>query len=107
MNFYYHQINPEKGEALAEVKKNHVEQLPLPLIDENSKVQHDEVIRCVEQLLTLNEEKKKTSLPHKIEQIEIKIDFYERRINHLVYQLFRLSEDEIAVVENLYKILMF
>lgn len=30
MNYYYSYLNPEKGEALAQVKKNHLNVLPLP-----------------------------------------------------------------------------
>ena len=96
-NFYYQQINPEKGEALAEVKKNHVEQLPIP---KNYSTQtHDQIVYSVEQLLQLNKELQTVTLETKKEQIKNKIEYHEDKINALVYQLFELTEEEIALIE--------
>lgn len=55
-DFYYQQVNPEKGEVLAQVKKGHVEQMPLPKVTDKSKKEVNEIIKNVELLLTLNEE---------------------------------------------------
>ena len=97
-NFYYSQINPEKGEALAEVKKNHVEQLPFP--KKFSQESHDLIISSVDQLLQLNKDLQAETLESKKEQIKRKIDHYEDKINELVYKLYDLTEEEIRVIEN-------
>ncbi|MBS1646883.1 MAG: N-6 DNA methylase [Bacteroidetes bacterium] len=97
-DFYYQQINPERGEALAEVKKNHVEQLPIPK-NVTSK-QQNEIIKLVEQILQLNKEKQEVKLESIIEQLQSRIDYAENKINELVYQLYELSEEEIKIVEN-------
>ena len=96
-NFYYSQINPEKGEALAEVKKNHVEQLPFP--KKFSQESHDLIISFVDQLLQLNKDLQTETLESKREQIKRKIDHFEDKINELVYKLYDLTEEEIGIIE--------
>jgi adenine-specific DNA-methyltransferase len=98
-NFYYHQINPEVGEALAEVKKTHVEQLPIPLLKKEDKKSHDEIIKHVDLLLKLNEEIKNEKLQSNIEQLKQRIEHSEDKINQLVYELYELTPEEIAIVE--------
>ena len=39
-------------------------------------------------------------LSTKLEQIQSRIDYYEDKINKLVYQLYELTEEEIEIVEN-------
>jgi len=54
LQFVYEVLNPEKGEALAEIKKAHVEQLPIPVVDLNDKKQrqtHDRLVELVDQML--------------------------------------------------------
>ncbi|MDR1270852.1 MAG: Eco57I restriction-modification methylase domain-containing protein [Planctomycetaceae bacterium] len=97
LNWYYQSINPEKGEALAEVKKANIAILPIKIA--NVKVQH-EIIRLVDQLLKLNEEKSKTKLQTEISQIETKINYCEDKINSLIYELYGLTDKEIKIVEN-------
>lgn len=96
-NFFYYQINPEKGEVLAEVKKQHVEQLPIP--KNVSEKQQVEIIKLVEQLLELNTEKSEAKLASKIEQLQNRIGYCEGKINELVYGLYGLTSEEIAIVE--------
>ena len=95
-DFYYTQINPEKGEVLAEVKKQHVEQLPIPKIV--SEEQQSEIIKHVEQLLQLNKELQVTTFPEKIEQIKSRIGYCEDKINEIVYELYGLTEEEIKMI---------
>lgn len=96
LNWYYQTINPEKGEALAEVKKANVAQLPIRIADE--KLQK-EVVKYVEQLLNLNQEKAETKLQSKIEQIQTHINYCENKINEKVYELYGLEKSEIEIIE--------
>jgi type I restriction-modification system DNA methylase subunit len=98
-NFYYYQINPEKGEALAEVKKNHVEQLPIPIFTKNNLEFQKEIIKHVESLLKLNEELKGEKLQTKVEQLKQRIEHSEERINQLVYKLYDLEKEDIKIIE--------
>jgi type I restriction-modification system DNA methylase subunit/REP element-mobilizing transposase RayT len=97
LNWFYQTINPEKGEALAEVKKSNVAQLPIKIADA---ILQTELVKLVDQLLKLNEEKSQTKLQTQISQIENKIDYCENRINEIVYHLYGLTEEEITIVEN-------
>lgn len=53
INYYYQLINPEKGEALAEVKAFHLENLPLKKIDPESQIPF---ISKANLMLTLNKD---------------------------------------------------
>jgi adenine-specific DNA-methyltransferase len=98
-NYFYYQINPEVGEALAEVKKSHVEQLPIPIIKKEDKKSHDEIIKYVDVLLKLNEELKDIKLQTKIDQLKQRIEHAEDKINQLVYELYELTPEEIEIIE--------
>jgi len=60
---------------------------------------YDEIVKLVDQLLKLNEEKSSEKLQTKITQLKGKIDYCEQRINEIVYQLYDLTEEEIKIVE--------
>jgi len=99
-NFYYYQLNPEKGEALAEVKKSHVECLPIPVCSEEDMMVKTKIIDYVNQLLELNQEKNQLKLSSKIDEINRRIAFSNDRIDQLVYQLYGLNEEEISIIES-------
>ncbi|MFA5824088.1 MAG: N-6 DNA methylase [Thermodesulfovibrionales bacterium] len=100
--FVYSFMNPEKGEALAEVKKHHVEQLPLRSInfsDPAAKARHDRMVSLVEQMLSLNKQLQTTKTDHEKTSLQRQIDAADKQINQLVYELYGLTEDEIRIVE--------
>ena len=98
-NFYYYQINPERGEVLAQVKKNHVEQLPIPRINKKNKPLHDNIVSYVEKLLSLNIDLQKATLSSQKEQYKSRIGHCEDRINEIVFELYELTEAEINTIE--------
>lgn len=102
--YYQHIVNPEKGEALAQVKRGHLALLPIKEID--SKNQYDielqvEIIKLVDQLLQLNEEIQTVTLESNREQLQNKIEYCENRVNKIVYQLYVLTDEEINMVESM------
>jgi adenine-specific DNA-methyltransferase len=103
LNWYYQALNPEKGEALAEVKKTNVAKLPIKQLNLSTKSENEiynELVKCVDQLLELFSELNVIKLQTKINQTQGKIEYCENRINELVYQLYGLSEEEINIIEN-------
>ncbi len=50
-------------------------------------------------MLTLHKRLAAESLPQKREQLQREIDATDRAIDALVYQLYDLTDDEIAIVE--------
>ena len=97
MDFFYTFINPEKGEALAQVKKSHVEQLIIPKVSpENQKP----LIGLVGQMLDLNKKLKEAKLPHAKELLKRQIETTDAQIDRLVYQLYGLTNEEIKIIES-------
>jgi hypothetical protein len=86
LDFYYTLLNPEKGEALAEVKKENLEKLP---IKEISISDQQPFITKVDEILAI-----KQSNP------TADTSALEREIDFMVYGLYGLSEGEINIVEN-------
>ena len=78
-------MNPEKGEALAEVKKENLSKLPINT--KNNKIE-EKIISLVDQILT-----------NKSQNPSADTSPLESQIDKLVYQLYDLSEEEIAIVE--------
>lgn len=75
-----------------------LEDVPVPDINKvNAGIQND-IIKLVDQLLLLNEEKANTKLQSEIERIKRHIDFCEDQINEKVYELYELSPEEITIV---------
>lgn len=72
-------------------------QFPLPAIDRKNDT---ELNKLVDQLLKLNEEKADAKLQTKINQLQSKIDYCEKRVDEIVYQLYGLTEEEIGIIEN-------
>jgi hypothetical protein len=60
---------------------------------------HDEIVKLVDTMLLLNKEKQQTTLPEKLESLQHRIQYTDAKINGLVYRLYGLTEDEIAMVE--------
>jgi len=99
MNFSYFQINPEKGEILAQVKKAHIEQLPIPIISTENTSKVDEIAVLVELLLLINKDILSATLPNSKELLEIKKEHIENKINQIIYSIYQVTTDEIKLIE--------
>jgi len=101
MNWCYHTANPEVGEALAEVKKTNVAQLPIHAInfsDLADKARHDKMVTLVEQMLDLHKQLAKSKNPNDKDHVQREIGATEREIDQLVYELYALTDEEIKIV---------
>jgi adenine-specific DNA-methyltransferase len=87
LNYYFQWLNPEKGEALAEVKKEHVEKLA---IKRPSEKQHKDIVDSVTRILSA-----------KAADPAADTMALEREIDRMVYELYGLTGEEIAVVEGI------
>ena len=100
--FYQKIINPEKGEALAQVKRGHLAQLPFALPNLSSpseKAHHEKMVKLVEQMLSLHKQLAAAKTPDEETRIQRQIDATDHQIDHLVYELYGLTEKEIQIVE--------
>lgn len=85
LDYYHFLLNPEKGEALAEIKKENLEKLPIKSI---SSEDQQPFINKVEQILELKKENPQADTSN-----------LEREIDTMVYELYGLNEEEIKIVE--------
>ncbi|MHC5746946.1 MAG: Eco57I restriction-modification methylase domain-containing protein [Nostoc sp.] len=80
IDFVYKQINPEKGEALAQVKKNHVEKLPVPTASESDRLAIEALVqKC---------------LDHKGQGVEE----WKAEIDDRVAHLYGLTAEEMKII---------
>ncbi len=103
VDFAYAFMNPEKGEALAEIKKYHVEQLPIHAIDfsdPDDVARHDRMVELVERMLALHEKLAAARISQEKSIIQRQIEATDRQIDRLVYELYELTEEEIEIVED-------
>jgi len=100
--YYQNIINPERGEALAQVKRGHIASIPIRPIDfakKNDKSKHDKMVSLVEQMLDLHKKLVASKTPHGKTVIQRQITATDNQIDQLVYDLYSLTEEEIAIVE--------
>jgi hypothetical protein len=103
LNWYYQTLNPEKGEALAEVKKTNVARLPIRTINLNSKhhkAYHDSMVEFVERMAELHRKQAAAKTPAEQTTLARQIAALDRQIDRLVYELYGLTEQEIKIVES-------
>ncbi|NQE45861.1 hypothetical protein C5S31_07560 [ANME-1 cluster archaeon GoMg2] len=101
-DFCYRAMNPEKGEALAQIKKKHLGQLPIRTIDfsnPSEKAKHDKIVALVGHMLELNSKKNAIPPSSERERIEREIMVTDEKIDEMVYGLYGLMENEVKVVE--------
>jgi type I restriction-modification system DNA methylase subunit len=102
LNFIYEIFNPEKGEALAEVKRTNVARLPISAIDFSNpteKAQHDKLVGLVDNMLELQKKHHDANMERDKELYERQIKMVDAQIDRLVYDLYGLTEEEVKVVE--------
>ncbi|HYM19793.1 MAG TPA: TaqI-like C-terminal specificity domain-containing protein [Candidatus Kapabacteria bacterium] len=102
MNFYYQSLIPETGKAFAEVKAVYVKSLPfrnLDLANPGDKHRHDEVVNLVDQILEAKKRLATARSESERTQLERKCEYLDAEIDKRVYELYGLTEEEIAVVE--------
>lgn len=88
MDFYYESLSPEKGEALAEVKKENVGKLMIKLLEP---VKQIPFINLVDKILLEKEKGSNTQL-------------LENQIELMVYKLYNLTYNEVKNIEPDFKL---
>ena len=88
-----------KKETFPQIRLHWLKDFPIPNIKSQKKKLQDEIIKNVDLLSKLTEEKRKIKLQTKIEEIKHHIAHSEEKINHLIYELYNLTPEEIKIVE--------
>lgn len=104
INFYHgHKYLDLSKNLFQKILIQNCKKLPIKIIDRKNKVevqQHQEIIKIVNQLIQLTKDLNGETFKGKVDQLQNRIDYAEQRINEIVYQLYGLTEEEIALVEN-------
>lgn len=101
-DFIVHLISSTKQGGYYEYKPMYVSQIPIRTIDPSDPsdvARHDRMVALVEKMLDLNKRLAAAKAPHEKEALAGMIDATDRQIDRLVYELYGLTEDEVAVVE--------
>lgn len=80
-----------------------IRRLPIRTIDftnQTDKAAHDRLVKLVDRMLDMYKQLAKAKSPHDKERIPREIESTDRQIDQLVYELYGLTEEEIAIVEN-------
>ena len=85
LDFYHQFLNPEKGEALAEIKKENVGKLPIP---KATNEQQTEIAEIVDKIIEAKKQDANADTKD-----------WEDEIDDKVYKLYGLTDEEIAIVE--------
>lgn len=99
---YQNTINPEKGEALAQVKRGHLAQLPIIYPDLSNNIEKEnylKMIRLVNQILALYLKLDQQTIPTGKKMIQTQIKFTNQEIDQLVYKIYGLIDQEIKIIE--------
>lgn len=102
INFAYRFGNPQTGKVFAEIKPSVVKQLPIQIIDfsdSKEKQTHDDIVHLVKRILQLNEQLATAKTPQEKTVLQRQITAVDRQIDQLVYTLYGLTPEEIALVE--------
>ncbi|MCK4462576.1 MAG: hypothetical protein KAW46_12275, partial [candidate division Zixibacteria bacterium] len=76
--------------------------LPIRTIDFDKledKAKHNKMVKLVERILDLHKRLTKAKVPAEKTRIQRQITTTDKQIDKLVYDLYDLTEDEIAIVE--------
>jgi predicted type IV restriction endonuclease len=100
--FMFSMISSEIRGGFYRWKRQYMNQLPIPVIDsENAskKLKHTKMVELVDQMLELQKKFHSTKLETEKKLFKNQIDILDNQIDQLVYELYELTEEEIAIVE--------
>jgi hypothetical protein len=82
--------------------KQYLERLPIRTIDFTDRAdvaRHDRMVALVTQMLDLHARHATEPIPHEKAALQRRIDHTDRQIDALVYELYGLTAEEVAIVE--------
>jgi hypothetical protein len=88
-----------KGSIYLRFFGQYLEGFPVPTAAAD-KARHDRMVALVDQMLTLHNQLAEAKLDEQKTAIQRQIDFTDRQIDLLVYELYGLDDSEIAIVES-------
>ncbi len=102
ISFYATSHSPVFSGAYYKFSAPYLKKLPIRRInfsDPADTASHDQMVKLVESMLALHKHKAVARTQAEQEQIQRQIDVTDRQIDSLVYELYGLTPEEIAIVE--------
>jgi len=101
---YYKNVTVPKAGGYFIYKTMFLKNIPIRFIDisdPSDKALHDRMVSLVETMLTLHKRLPEVKTPQEKETIQRQIDVTDAQIDKMVYELYGLTEEEIALVEKM------
>jgi hypothetical protein len=102
MNWFYRNKFTNESTLTVNLSKEYLSELPIQTIDFSdpvNRVQHDTMVTLVDRMLTLHKQQMEAKTDHEKTLIDRQIEAADRQIDGLVYELYSLTDEEIAIVE--------
>lgn len=102
LDFYLRHVSTNFRGGYMAANKQYIEQLPIRRIDFTDpadKARHDKMVNLVEQMLKAKKERAGALTDREIDYWQRRCDTLDGQIDGLVYELYGLTEEEIALVE--------
>ena len=85
-------------DTFPQIMRRDILQIPIPI---STSKNSDRLVSLVEQMMSLHNRLKAVNSPTEKKVIQKQIEITDRQIDQLVYQLYELTDAEIAIVENI------
>ena len=102
LTYYYRARSLTNKKSIAQVKKVDLDKIPVPLLNLTSNsdnLLHGKMVQFVESMLSLQAKLATARLPQEKTILQRQIAATDSQIDQLVYQLYDLTPEEIAIVE--------
>lgn len=102
LTFYLRAKALTNKESIAQVKKVDLDKLPIRTINFDNladKARHDQIVALVERMLDLHKRQREARTGQEKTVLQRQIEGTDKQIDKLVYTLYGLTDEEIAIVE--------
>ncbi|MEM4271154.1 MAG: TaqI-like C-terminal specificity domain-containing protein, partial [Candidatus Pacearchaeota archaeon] len=106
MKFFIYNIGTVLRGGFTRFKPQYMNPFPIPNLDlQNSKYKtmHDKLVSLVSEIIEVKKRLYEVKLDSDKKFLEQKFELLDSQVDHLVYQLYELTEEEIQVVEEGYR----
>ena len=94
--FYHFYSNIQLGSAGFQYRKDSIEPFPIPEPDKDTE---SKLVNLVDNIIDLNKKLSSEKNPNTIEMLNSRIEIIDKKINSIVYELYNLNSQEIAIIE--------
>ena len=99
MGYFFGSTMADRKETFPKIKGAQIKQLPIPVPSNAQQKQYNQLIQAYQQQVRIQAEYRSAKSSHDRAFLERQIEQTDRKIDRLVYELYGLSEEEIAIVE--------